>query len=193
MAEKLIAITGGIGSGKSLALDTLKRAGYQVASSDQITVELYQKRRVKLLIKKLFPTAVTGFFKPKINRKKIADIVFHDKAQLDALGKLVTPLVVKEIEKRARKVSGKFFAEVPVLFEYGYQDRFDEIIVITRPKKERIESVKTRSKLTEEQVLERINNQIDYENTDLSKYTILVNDGDQNALNEKILSLAKTI
>ena len=193
MAEKLIAITGGIGSGKSLALDTLKRAGYQVASSDQITVELYQKRRVKLLIKKLFPTAVTGFFRLKINRKKIADIVFRDKAQLDALGKLVTPLVVKEIEKRARKVSGKFFAEVPVLFEYGYQDRFDEIIVITRPKKERIESVKTRSKLTEEQVLERINNQIDYENTDLSKYTLLVNDGDQNALNEKILSLAKTI
>ena len=80
-----------------------------------------------------------------------------------------------------------------MLFEYGYQDRFDEIIVITRPKKERIESVKTRSKLTEEQVLERINNQIDYENTDLSKYTILVNDGDQNTLNEKILFLAKTI
>lgn len=193
MAEKLIAITGGIGSGKSLALSTLKKAGYQVASSDQITAELYQKRRVVRLLKKMFPTAVTGVFRLKIDRREIADIVFNDKERLNALTALVTPLVVEEIERRAKKVDGKFFAEVPVLFEYGYEIRFDKIIVITRSLEPRIESVKKRSNLSREQVLERINNQIDYENADLAKYTVVVNDEDIPAFEQKILTIAKEI
>lgn len=193
MAEKLIAITGGIGSGKSLALSTLENAGYQTASSDRITAELYNKRTVLRKIKKLFPFAVSGFFKLKVDRKKIADTVFNDKAKLKKLADLITPLVVKEIEKRAKTVSGKFFAEVPVLFEYSYQNRFDKIIVITRPLESRIESVKKRSNLTETQILERINNQINYEKADLSNYSVIVNDGDAPAFEQKVLKLAEDI
>ena len=193
MAEKLVAITGGIGSGKSLALSTLEKAGYRVASSDLITAELYNKRAVLRKVKKLFPFAVSGIFKLKVDRKKISNIVFNDKTQLKKLADLITPLVVKEIEKRAKKVKGKFFAEVPVLFEYEYQNRFDKIIVISRPLENRIESVKKRSNLTKEQVLERIKNQIDYENTDLSNYTVIANDKDLCSFEQKVLQTAKEI
>ncbi len=193
MAEKLIAITGGIGSGKSLALRVLEKAGYKTASRDLITTVLYNKRSVISKVKKLFPTAVSGVFRLKVDRKKIADIVFNDRKKLKDLSDLITPLVVKEIERRAKKIKGKFFAEVPVLFEYDYQNRFDKIIVLTRPLENRIESVKKRSNLTKEQVLERINNQIDYETADLSNYTVIVNDGDINALERKILKTAKEI
>ena len=107
MAKKLIAITGGIGSGKSLALSILKSEGYYTLSSDQITAELYEKRKIKLLLKNMFPVAVKGFFNPKIDRSKISEIVFNNKEKLEQLTATITPLVVAEIQKRAKKVKPK--------------------------------------------------------------------------------------
>jgi hypothetical protein len=51
--KHLVAITGGIGSGKSLALSALKEKSYLVLSSDKIVSELYEKRKIKLLLKTL--------------------------------------------------------------------------------------------------------------------------------------------
>ena len=60
MPKKLIAITGGIGSGKSLVLSTLKKQGYPTLSSDEIVKTLYKKPAVKKILKGVFPTAVKG-------------------------------------------------------------------------------------------------------------------------------------
>ena len=193
MAKKLIAITGGIGSGKSFALSVLLDAGFSVLSSDKITAELYEKRKVKLTLKKMFPSAVKGFFNPKIDRKAISKIVFSDKQKLKELTITITPLVIKEIKERAKKISGILFVEVPILFECGYQNEFDAVIIINRPIKERIESVKTRSNLTESEVLDRIKNQFDYQNSDLSSYILLNNDGDKDQLKEKLIKIIKNI
>lgn len=193
MAKKLIAITGGIGSGKSLALSILKSEGYYTLSSDQITAELYEKRKIKLLLKKMFPVAVKGFFNPKIDRSKISEIVFNNKEKLEQLTATITPLVVAEIQKRAKKVKENLFVEVPILFERGYQNQFDKVIIITRAMEDRINSVKIRSNLSKEQVLDRIKNQFDYENADLSPYFSIQNDGSAEVLKQKLLDAIKNI
>ena len=193
MAKKLIAITGGIGSGKSLALSILFDAGFYVLSSDDICAKLYERRKVKLILKKLFPSAVKGFFNPKIDRKAISKIVFSDKQKLKDLTDTITPLVIKEIKEKAKKISDIVFVEVPILFECGYQNDFDAVIVIYRPLNERIESVKTRSNLTENEVKDRIRNQFDYENNDLSSYILLTNDGDKEQLKASLLSIIKNL
>lgn len=193
MAKKLIAITGGIGSGKSLALSILKSEGYYTLSSDQITAELYEKRKIKLLLKKMFPFAVKGFFNPKIDRSKISEIVFNNKEKLEQLTATITPLVVAEIQKRAKKVKENLFVEVPILFERGYQNQFDKVIIITRAMEDRINSVKIRSNLSKEQVLDRIKNQFDYENADLSPYFSIQNDGSAEVLKQKLLDAIKNI
>ena len=82
---------------------------------------------------------------------------------------------------------------MPLLFECNYQNHFDGVIVVMRDKKARIESVKLRSNLTEEQILARINNQVDYDKKDLSSYIIIKNDSDINALKEKVLKIAKEL
>ena len=69
---KIIAITGGIGSGKSLASEFLRQAGYNVVSCDEITAELYKKRRVKKEIGKIFPSAVSGKCRIRIDKKEVA-------------------------------------------------------------------------------------------------------------------------
>ena len=157
---KMIAITGGIGSGKSTATSILKELGYTVFSSDEIVSELYKTRRVAKIIKTLFPTAVKGLFL-KIDRKALSNIVFNDKEKLALLTNAITPLVLDEIIKRKERTKGLCFAEVPLLFECNYQDKFDGVLVIYRPLKDRIESVKTRSNLTEQEILARISAQFD--------------------------------
>ncbi len=193
MKTKKIALTGGIGSGKSYALDVLSINGYQTLSCDLITADLYKKASVKRLLKKLFPTAVSGFFNLKIDRKEISKIAFNDKGKLDELTSAITPLVMEEVNKRSSKLKGTVFVEVPLLFERNYQSCFDAVIVITRPLTERIESVKNRSKLSEEQIVARINNQVDYESIDLTPYFVIENNGSKEDFSAKVLSVAKNI
>ena len=78
--------------------------------------------------------------------------------------------------------------EVPLLFEYSLQSEFDEVLVITRPLNERIESVKKRSGLTEAEIRARIARQFDYSAARLSDYIVIENDGTKERLKEKLLS-----
>ena len=189
---KIIAITGGIGSGKSTALDVLRAAGFLVLSSDGIVGELYKKRSVKKFLKHLFPSAVTGIINLKINRKEIAKITFTDKEKHTALTKHVTALVLKEIIRRAQKSGGVTFAEVPLLFECDFTPHFNGVIVVTRNKEERIKSVISRSSLTREQVLERMAAQVDYDSIDISPYIVIENNGDKESLKIAVLTAAKS-
>lgn len=190
---KLIAITGGIGSGKSLALDIIKNAGFYTLSCDQIVKDLYKTHKVKSVLKGIFPTAVSGNVRLRVNTKKIADITFFDKDKHAELTNAVTPLVLDQVLKKASRKKGLVFVEVPLLFECGYQDRFDGVIVISRKLDDRINSVKKRSNLTKEQILARINAQVDYSKIDLSNYKVITNDGDKLALENAILHYVKTL
>ena len=190
---KMIALTGGIGSGKSCALNILQEAGYKTLSCDKITAELYEQDKVKKKIKKLFPSAVTGKKNLVLDRKAISEIVFNDKVMLEKLTALVTPMVLKEVKRQAKVLGGVVFVEVPLLFERSYQKKFDAVMVITRSLKSRIESVKVRSNLTEEEVIARINNQFDYENADLSDYIVIPNDGNLISLKENVLGVASCL
>ena len=191
--KKTIAITGGIGSGKSTLTEYLKSLGYPTFSSDTIVSELYETRKVKRLVKKLFPTAVKGLFNLTLDRKVIAEQVFNDKNKLLALTDLITPLVLEEIKARTAKTEGVCFVEVPLLFECSYQTFFDGVWVVTRPLEDRITGVMARSNLTREQVVARINNQVDYDALDLSPYVVISNDGNAESLYKKVKNLIDNI
>ncbi len=191
--KNIIAITGGIGSGKSTVLNLLRKLNYTVFSSDEIVTELYQTRKVKKILKGLFPNAVNGLMFLSVDRKAIAKEVFSDKAKHLALTNAITPLVLEEIKKRTQKIDGACFVEVPLLFECNYQTFFDGVWVIVRSLEQRIESVITRSNLTREQVLSRIKNQVDYDAIDLAPYTVIKNDGTEQDLKSTVTDLLKNI
>ena len=190
---KAYALTGGIGSGKSLALKFLSEAGYNTLSSDKIVHELYEKNSVKRLLKKLCPTAVSGIINLKLDKAVLGERAFKDSDFYARLTSTVTPLVLKQIKKRLRSAKRLSFVEVPLLFECGYEHKFDGTVVIFRDKQERISAVKQRSNLTEEQVLERMNKQIDYDSLDFNGCHVIKNDGDMESFKDAVLSLARSL
>lgn len=193
MQNKRIAITGGIGCGKSQVLSILSGLGYLTFSSDKIVIDLYKTHKVKALIKEHFPTAVSGNKRLKIDKVELSKKAFSSAESHGLLTNLVTPLVMQEINRLTKNKKGLCFIEVPLLFECNYQDNFDDVWVITRPLKNRIESVMLRSNLTKEQILERIGKQIDYDKIDLSPYTVIENNYDIEKLKQTIINKIKSL
>ena len=96
---------------------------------------------------------------------------------------------------RAKKLAnnGDVFVETPVLFELKYDKHFEKIIVVKRKLEDRIGAVISRSNLTKEQVIERINNQINYDETDFSNCVVIDNDGDLEKLKISTLKAIEKI
>ena len=134
-----VAITGGIGAGKSEALAAFARHGAAVISSDDIVHRLLQEDEpVREALRERFGDAVFAE-NGDVDRGAIAEIVFADRESLDWLEALLHPLVVDEYmgwrERLAElddppRVSA---TEVPLLYEVGGQDRFDAVVVVTAP------------------------------------------------------------
>ena len=187
----LIALTGGIGSGKSTALATLKQNGYNTVSCDDITRELYGKRRVLKALREVFPSAISGKIRLKADKKEISRIVFSDEQKYEFLNDFLAQETFKVAMKRAKKLKGTVVVEVPLLLENDLAGAFDKVIIIMRDKKARIESVKARSGLTDAETLARINAQVDYDKVDLTPFTVIKNDGSEIDLAAAVLKAVK--
>lgn len=191
--KKLIAVTGGIGSGKSTVTEIINCLGYPTISCDIVTQKLYKNQRVLRKIKKIIPQGVTGKLFLKPDKKRIASVIFNDKNKYAEFTEFLTILTLQKTLKIASKLDGLVFVEVPLLFEFNATIYFDKVIVVTRELNARIESVKTRSNLTENQVIQRINSQYDYDNNDLTKHIVIPNDGSLNDLKQKIITVIEQL
>lgn len=185
-----IAITGGIGSGKSTVADFIKKQGYAVYSCDEIYTELLQKPG---FVKKI-SDEFGGLILPdgSLDRKKLSKKVFGNSVALKSLNSLTHPAIMEEVLKRCNG-HALTFAEVPLLFEGGYEKFFDGIIIVVREIEDRITSVVQRDNSDRETVISRINSQFDYKNIDFAKYYVLHNDGNLPELEQKTLELLKKI
>ena len=187
---KKIAITGGIGSGKSLVLKILQDEGYAVFSCDEIYREIILEKSYIEKISLCFPEVIEN---DAINKKKLADIVFKSKEKRELLDSIAHPFIMQRLNEKMASVSAKFvFAEVPLLFEGGYCNNFDEIIVVYRPLEERIQSIVLRDNITEQEVLNRINAQFNYHTKEGEDFiqkigaSILHNNGDIDFLKQQV-------
>lgn len=194
MKRIIIAVTGGIGSGKSTVLKILSQSDFSTVSCDDVYKKILNSRIYKKKIKEIFPDCVKGKWLLSVDKKSLSNKVFNDKKELEKLNAITHPLIMERALKQAnRSKTTLSFVEVPLLFEGGFQDLFHHVIVVKRALSDRIESVKIRSSLSEKEILERMNNQIDYESFDFSDYTVIENNGTERELREKICVAIKKI
>jgi dephospho-CoA kinase len=136
-----VAVTGGIGAGKSMALECFRRHGAATVSSDEIVHHLLATDPdvKRALVDRLGGDILDHDGIP--DRERIARRVFGDAAALDFLEKLLHPLVSREYMTWREQLAALpnpprvCVTEVPLLYEVGAEDRFDKVVVITAPAK----------------------------------------------------------
>ena len=187
---KKIAITGGIGSGKSEVLKILKDEGYKTFSCDEIYKEISLEEEYVQKIFLYFPETIEQGI---INKKILANIVFFDEEKRKLLNSIAHPLIMKRLEEKMENgASSVAFAEVPLLFEGGYHTLFDEVIVIRRDIDDRISAVVARDGINREDVLNRMNSQFNYHVKEGEEFIkkigakTLKNDGDLKDLKHQL-------
>jgi dephospho-CoA kinase len=135
-----VAITGGIGAGKSEALRAFARNGAATVSSDEIVHHLLRRDEVKDAI---VARLGNGVLDPpgEIDRGALGTVVFNDRDALDWLESLLHPLVSAEYLQWREDLATLpdpprvSVTEVPLLYETGGDARFDKVVVITAPSK----------------------------------------------------------
>ena len=189
-----IAITGGIGSGKSLVLELIKAKGYPVFSCDEIYRRLTENEGYLAVLRREFPCVFeNGFF----DKKKLSSIVFSDSEKLKKLNGIAHPIIMQTLLRQMEESnSEKTFAEVPLLFEGNFADLFDKIIVVYRPLEDRIQSIIKRDSCNRAQALQRIANQFDYESNFpklTEKHFILQNEESIELLSNKLNNILEKL
>ena len=135
-----VAITGGIGAGKSAALQAFRDHGAATVSSDEIVHHLLAADDdvKQALVERLGEEILGRDGRP--DRARIAQAVFHDPEKLRFLEALLHPLVSREYlawrEQLAKLPNPPkvCVTEVPLLFEVGAESRFDKVVVISAPR-----------------------------------------------------------
>lgn len=134
-----VAITGGIGAGKSEALRAFARHGVAVISSDDIVHRLLRDDPdvKRAIVDRLGKGVLDG--RGEIDRSAVAAIVFRDRGELTWLEQLLHPRVSLEYlawrDELARQPDPPAVCatEVPLLYESGGETRFDAVVVVTAP------------------------------------------------------------
>lgn len=128
----VIGLTGGIACGKSLASSYLKEKGFSVIDCDEINKKLQLLNpEVQSVLKANFPLA---FDNEKINRKKLAEIVYQSETKLHLINQLMLPFIIKEIQSELnflKQLNTKVvFIDAPLLFENGLDRLCDKTVCI---------------------------------------------------------------
>lgn len=133
-----VAIIGGIGSGKSEVLKVAREMGLTCLSADEINVELLRNPVYVAKLAARFPDCVVCGV---VDKARLSALVFSDKKSRLALNALAHPEISAKI---ASCDADPLVVELPLVLESGMKDMFDEIILVTAPRRERLRRLKER-------------------------------------------------
>jgi dephospho-CoA kinase len=128
----VIGLTGNYGMGKSTVLPVFRKLGAAVADSDEIVDSLLRKEDVIRKIRDLLGDDVL-FRNGGLNKKKVAKLIFRNAILKNSLEEILHPIVFERIlcfldsVKKTHRIA---VVEIPLLYEKGYEDRFDRTITV---------------------------------------------------------------
>ncbi|PKW21016.1 dephospho-CoA kinase [Flavobacterium lindanitolerans] len=160
---KIIGLTGGIGSGKSSIAKHIESLGIPVYIADTEAKKILDTADVIAKVIALFGDDILE--NGKIDRKKIAALVFQDPEKLKKYNAIIHPEVYLHFQNWVKQHNNYplVVKEAAILFESGSYKDCDKIILVTAPKENRIQRVMKRDAVTREAVEQRMSHQWDDE------------------------------
>jgi len=157
-----VAITGNIGSGKSLFSNYIEDEGFVVLKADEIGKEiLADDEKVKQKIIKLFGAG--SYINGKPDTKYLAQNVFSNLGKVQKINSVIHPAVISIINKKMNeelRLKHLVFVEAALIYEADMEEMFDFVVLISADEKLRMERKKSSINLSEEEFIKRDNNQI---------------------------------
>ena len=187
----LVGLTGGIGSGKSLAAKFFAEQGAHIIDADQLSRELVRPGHPAL--KEIIDTFGEDILEPSgnLDRAALAKIIFDNTENKSALEAILHPkVIVREQEEylniRASDPSAIVIVDAALLIESGNYKNFDKVIVVQSREEQQIQRILSRGFQSYEQAIARIKNQMSFE--EKSKYAdyILDNQSQSEDLRQKV-------
>lgn len=184
-----VGLTGGIGSGKSTVSSIFSRLGVPVIDADQIARSLVEPGTDAL-------SKLTAHFGEEIlnqgqlDRRRLRELIFTDETARQWVEALLHPLVKREMLSRADQQDSAYVVlEIPLLFEAGYQNLLDRVLVIDTPPALQVDRVVSRDEVPQDQVESVIRAQISAKARLKQADDVIDNTGSLEQLREQVESL----
>lgn len=190
----IVGITGGIGSGKSTVCRIFQLLGVPVFEADTVAKNLYDSNpKIKSGLIRLFGAHI---YTPdgKLDRKKLASIIFTNEIHLAKVNELVHPVVRSAFENwlKMHENAPYIIHEAAILFESGFYKMMNFTILVSAPEKQRIARVIARDGISEQMVRERMQKQWSEEKKQKLAGKTLVNDN-KNLIIPEIIRIDKNL
>jgi dephospho-CoA kinase len=190
---RVIGLTGGIASGKSLVSRTLRGLGMTVIDADHVGQDFMAKDdAVKEEVVKTFGPAVLTKG-GEIDRTKLGAIIFRDPERRKALERIMHPLIGAELWKRARESGHDIVLEIPLLIETGGHERVDMVVVVYATRERQIQRIMGRDGMTEEEAVRRIDAQLPLEEKVPYAHYVINNTGTVEETEEQVVKFYQEI
>ena len=190
---KVIGITGGIGSGKTFVCKILEKMGYSVYySDDRAKLLMNSDFRIQKELKRLI--GADAYTKQGLNRKFVSSKLFSDPKLRQKINQLIHPVVREDFKhwKEGFQDEKFIFNEAAILFETGAYVNYDSVILVHAPLEIKLDRIKKRDGVCEEEVLKKMKAQwTDEEKMKHTPYHIL-NDG-KHPIEDRISVLLKQL
>jgi dephospho-CoA kinase len=188
-----VGITGGIGSGKSIICKVLETLDYPVYYADDKAKFLTNTNdEIISSLKNKFGDEIYSA-NNLINRKKLAELIFINPENLKFVNQLIHPIVINDFLKwSSQQNSDIVFQEAALIIEAKVYEKLDYTISIISPKELRIERVMKRDKISKNEIIKRIENQVD-DDTRIKFSDFIIYNDDKQLILSQILEIIKQI
>ncbi|MEK9875583.1 MAG: dephospho-CoA kinase [Betaproteobacteria bacterium] len=189
MRKFSVAVTGGIGSGKTSATNKFNELGVAVIDTDLIAHDLTQKNvDVLVEIKNIFGNKV--FNGDTLSREKLREIVFRDEDLLRSLERILHPRIRQDVKTKLQSVDSEYaIVAIPLLSKKSDYDFIDRILVIDCEERIQIQRVISRNGFSEELVRSIMSKQLSRRDRNQLADDLIENNADIDSLYTKIEKL----
>jgi len=194
-----VGLTGGIGCGKSTAVDAFRVLGIPIIDADQISKEMVKQGSEALNeISKNIGTDLL-LENGELNRPLLKQKIFSNPKILEQLEAILHPRIKAEIKNQISTINNRkdcnhyIIVDIPLLVEKNYQDMFDQIIVVDCLPEQQIQRVSLRDELSNSDIKKIMKNQATRTERNSAATEVLDNTGDKEILLSQINRLHKAL
>ena len=188
----VLGLTGSIATGKSTVVQIFQECQIPVVDGDLLAKGLQEKGSPALdLIAETFGSDIL-LPEGKLNRERLAQIVFSSEKDLQKLNELLDPFLrqafQEAIDKHAYSGHKLLVVDIPLLFERNYRDIFDEVMLVYTDSSRQLERLMNRNQFSQEEAQKRINAQWPIDKKKELADTIIDNSGSLEATKQQVLN-----